>query len=739
MTQDLSRRLNLWVIGSLLAGGSLVLALLVILGVCIARDVDHAGLLRETRLVEHGLREKIETVTHDQESITIWDAAVVHARLGDQRWLAENVSVWMGDYFGHDRVYLLNPAGALIHAMRDGSMVFPPTFNGDDAALINDLAVRLRSEMQERTTGLFDSTEALAETALTGVAAIGGRPAAIGLRPIIPDSPQIEQRPGTEFIHVSVVFLDGPVPAAISERYQLRDVRYVAQRPEDGLAQVPVTASQGETLGYFTWEPVKAGQELLMRLAPLTIGGLLLCALTVAALIRGLYQASTALQGSEAHSRFLAFHDPLTGLPNRALFEDRLDRGLAQIRRRGSMLGLLYIDIDRFKNINDTLGHRAGDELIIETAARLRRAVREVDTVARMGGDEFAVVLTSINSVRVAEHLASRLLAAIAMPVQVGDEEIVASASIGIALAPEAGLEREELTRKADIALYEAKRRGRANYRVFAADMDDMIRQRREVEAALRTALEQGRELSLAYQPLYAVADGSLVGAEALLRWSHPVHGRLPAGLVIEIAEEANLITQLGEFVLREACGMLGRLPVPWIAVNVSPVQFRDPRLANRYLRIINEMGVSPDRLQIEITETVLLEHTDLVGRQLNAFRAHGMRVALDDFGTGYSSMNYIRTYAVDKLKIDRSFVQNLATDTEAQSLVKAMLDMAHALRIKVTAEGVETAEQLAVLRALGCEEVQGYLFSKPLPASAFEKLVAAEAFMDQSKRHPAA
>jgi predicted signal transduction protein with EAL and GGDEF domain len=340
-------------------------------------------------------------------------------------------------------------------------------------------------------------------------------------------------------------------------------------------------------------------------------------------------------------------------------------------------------------------------------------------TVARVSGDEFAVLIEGDRVRDDAEHLASRIIEALARPFFLEGENIYIGVSIGIATAPESSTEREDILRKADIALYESKKRGRGCFTAFSGTMDEIVKQRRAIEADLRLALEKGGNLRLAYQPLYT-HDGEVTGAEALLRWNHPVHDAISPTFLVSIAEDAGLIMQLGDWILKEACRMVAEIDIPWIAINVSSVQLRDENFADRCLSIVRQMGVSPERIQIEITETVLIENPELTAATFRKLRKNGIRVAIDDFGTGYSSMSYLQDFPVDRLKIDRSFVNALSDGAKGKAIVAAMMEMARALKLDVTAEGVETSDQREALKGLGCREMQGYFFSRPLESRQF-------------------
>ncbi|MEJ0016967.1 MAG: EAL domain-containing protein [Acetobacteraceae bacterium] len=429
-------------------------------------------------------------------------------------------------------------------------------------------------------------------------------------------------------------------------------------------------------------------------------------------------------------STHLATHDTLTGLPNRALFQDRLEQSLAWSRRESACLAVLYLDLDRFKDVNDTLGHAAGDRLLAEVATRLRACVRETDTLGRLGGDEFAVVQVGVHQFGDTELLARRMIDAFDPPFDLDGALVSAGVSIGIAMrgatAPglpeiDAGL----LLQEADVALYRAKEEGRGTYRFFAADMNQRLLERRALEADMLTALAT-EQFVLHYQPQFELIGRRVVGAEALLRWRHPQRGEVPPEAFVPLAEETGVIVQIGEWALYEACRQAAAWPtLRSIAVNVSPVQFRRPGFFEQVQRALRRSGLNPSRLEIEITEGILLQDTDETLAMLRRLRGLGIAIAMDDFGTGYSSLGYLQRFRFDKIKIDRSFIRGLASDPHAAEIVRAVLRMSHAMGIRVNAEGVEHEQQAALLRDEGCEEAQGFLFAQALSADEFADLLA--------------
>ena len=428
-----------------------------------------------------------------------------------------------------------------------------------------------------------------------------------------------------------------------------------------------------------------------------------------------------------------AFHDSLTGLANQALFRDRVEHAVARLGRRpgAAQLAVLFLDLDNFKTVNDSLGHTAGDQLLVAVTERLAGCLRQGDTAARLGGDEFAVLLEDIAGTEDAVDVAERVLAALRRPVQIAGKDMFVSTSIGIAVdAP--GARVDQLLRNADLAMYTAKRLGKNRYELFAPEMHAAAVERLEVEADLRRALER-RELFLEYQPIVALETGEGEGGEALVRWRHPVRGVLSPLVFVEFAEESGLIDDIGRWVLDEACAQTRRWHVDHprdhplgVSVNVSPRQLRNPGLIGDVAAVIDRTGLDPRLLTLEITEGAMMHDTEVALDHLQALKALGVRLAVDDFGTGYSSLSYLQRFPIDVLKVDRSFVQRLELGPEESALGRAIVRLAHTLRMTAVAEGVENARQLEVLRKLGCQLAQGFHLCRPQPATAIDALLAA-------------
>ena len=448
--------------------------------------------------------------------------------------------------------------------------------------------------------------------------------------------------------------------------------------------------------------------------------------------LSGTAQDITDRKRDEAEIRFLAYHDNLTGLGNRRLFTAHLRQALAQARRDKGIVAVLFVDLDHFKRVNDTLGHSAGDLFLKALGERLKRCVRETDcvsrglrddahvNVSRFGGDEFIIALSSITEASEAAQVATRILTALSDPVIIDDQPVVVRASIGIAIAPNDGDDVEVLIQNADAAMYQCKNQGRGTFQFYEHAVNELSRESFRLEADLRRALEN-EELRVHYQPKIEIATGRISGFEALVRWTHPERGVIPPDVFVPLAEKCSLIEKLSGFVLRAAAKQVrgwieSGLPAVRVGVNISAREFGSDSLVQLIEEVLRETSIDARYLEIEITETAMIESTEHTARVLERIKQLGVTVALDDFGTGYSSLTYLRQFPVDVVKIDRSFVRDIHTESDDASITAAIISMAHELGLRVVAEGVETEEQLDILRGQGCEEMQGYLFSRPLP-----------------------
>jgi diguanylate cyclase (GGDEF)-like protein len=511
----------------------------------------------------------------------------------------------------------------------------------------------------------------------------------------------------------------GLPPAVAQPGCSLRDLLFhrqqtgtFADNPDDYIVGLKSGIADGNTFAQVVNLP--DGRVFSVLNKPMAGGGWL-----------ATHEDITERQRSEERIAHMARHDALTDLPNRVLLRERLDHELKRVKR-GECLAVMCLDLDQFKSVNDALGHPIGDELLKLVSVRLRGCTREIDTVARLGGDEFAIIMTQMQRPSDAASLSKRIRDSVTKPYQIDGHQIVTDISIGISVAPHDATAPDPLLRNADMALYGAKGDGRGTYRFFEQEMNTRMKARRELEMDIRKALV-AKEFELHYQPLVNLQTNDVSAFEALLRWHHPRRGMVSPAEFIPIAEETGLIIPLGEWVLKTACKEAVSWPDPMkVAVNLSGAQLNNRNLLALVNAALSESGMPPHKLQLEITESVLLQNTFSTLETLHKLRAMGVQIALDDFGTGYSSLSYLRSFPFDKIKIDRSFIRDMATGAEPLAIVHAVAGLANRLNMTSTAEGVETQQQLETLQAMGCTEMQGYLFSRARPASEIRQFFAA-------------
>jgi diguanylate cyclase (GGDEF)-like protein len=513
------------------------------------------------------------------------------------------------------------------------------------------------------------------------------------------------------FCNQRYIDLYGLSPEIVKPGCQLRDLLKhrielgtFADDPDQYAAQLKDGIAEGKTFNQVVNLP--DGRAFSVVNKPIPGGGWL-----------ATHEDVTERQRSEDRIAHMARHDALTDLPNRVLLLEQLNHEIKRVKR-GECLAVLCLDLDQFKSVNDALGHHIGDELLKLVGERLRGCTRELDIVARMGGDEFAIIMTQMEQAADAAALSKRIRDSVIKPYQIEGHQIVTDISIGISVAPMDAVESDELLRNADMALYDAKADGRGTFRFFEPEMNTRMKVRRELEMDLRKALAS-EQFELHYQPLVVLETNEVNAFEALLRWNHPTRGMISPADFIPIAEETGLIVPLGEWVLKTACDEAASWPEHIkVAVNLSPAQLNSRNLVSMVMSALNESGMAPRKLQLEITETVLLQNTFTTLATLHELRKVGVQIALDDFGTGYSSLSYLRSFPFDKIKIDRSFIQDLSNGAEPLAIVNAVAGLAKCLNMTSTAEGVETQQQMDVLQSIGCTEMQGYLFSHARPAS---------------------
>ena len=677
------------------------------------RGIDERSLQRQRQLVSRAIERQIAEIPYAQESIAIWDDAVQYAKLApDNEWLDNNVGVWMIEYYGFDAVAVISDADTPVYTTT-GRPSPSPEFFIDNWAVFEPMIAELREEV---AGGALDRYAEGTETEfprVLDIKSIAGTPAVISILPIVTQTGGIQQAPGTEYLHIAVDYLDQNFADKLYANY-LFDGPHFAEGtlPSSDDASHPVLDRAGRVAAMFEWQPSRPGLVMLNQTAPVLALSFLIAAVVVYFLLRRLWRSSAALEEQRASAQYEALHDPLTGLANRAQFEQQLERALREKQRLGGGIALLLLDLDRFKHVNDTLGHTAGDDLIRAVGQRLTGLAGEDAQLSRLGGDEFAVIY--YGDAPDAQTLADAIVEAVAKPFEVSGSEAFVGASVGLAIAGNNERNQRELIRRADIALYEAKAGGRGRAVTYSQTMDEKLQDRHMIEAELREALKSPGQLSVAFQPLFSGRTGEIVGAEALVRWTQPKLGPISPARFIPIAEGAGLIEPVGEFVLRRSLHFGARWPGRRVAVNLSPVQLMNPSFPERLLDLLIETGMRPSDLELEITEGILLDRQSTAVETLTALRNAGIRIALDDFGTGYSSLSYLKHYPVDCIKIDRSFVAQLGASSTSVAIVNAMVALAHALGIEVTAEGVETNQQMTILTDMGCNLFQGFLLSPP-------------------------
>lgn len=682
-------------------------ALVVGLGWWAMSTVDESARERQTSAARMGLDESYARIPREQESATIWDDAVVRVKAKDQPWMQENLGEWMGSYFGHSQAFVLDDSNEPIHAMKGGKTASPRPAYETERATVEPLVAELRRQIEEASSESVDPTEDIAGLGVEVYALLGGAPAIVSVKPIVPSTDAFTQEAGTEYVHVAVRLLDETFASDIGDRHQLENARVVSA--ENGVPQnsVPIADTNGEIIAYFAWEPYRPGLSMAQKMAPTIVAAAIPIGLLLFWLTSHLWRSTNKLYVQ-------AFHDSMTGLPNRAQFNVLLRRALEAATRLPDRVAVMMIDLDRFKLVNDSLGHLAGDELIRQTGKRLTSSIGQSGVLARLGGDEFAVILNDVTKERDAEGVAERILADMVRPFLLGAEQVFSSVSIGIATAEDARQTASDLLRNADIALYEAKSKGRARHQVFYDELSDIVLRRRSIERDLRVALESGT-LIVVFQPVYEGRGDKVVGAEALLNWHHPIHGGLSTDLLMSIAEEGGMMDALGERMLEVSCHLLRETFLPWVSINLSLFQLRDAMFASEMLRTLDSAGVEPKRLQVEIKESSLMGEDPICTSNLKRLREAEIKIVLDDFGTGYSSLNFLRHYPVDKIKIDRSLTSQLSESDDCKAIAQAIASLGRSMRKTVAVDGVASEADLDLVKEIGCDEIQGVGLSKPL------------------------
>jgi diguanylate cyclase (GGDEF)-like protein len=689
-----------------------------------AYRADEVALEQERQLFTRAVADHGERVLREMETVTTTDRSV--RTLPVERnlpWIQQRLGHWLETYFDHELVFVIDETDRFVDSLsnRQREIMTREELNvvqGDLTPLVDFIRGRRADTPQGVLTIL--ATDRVADighgkrTAV--VQKVRGNPAFVAVSEVrMPQQAPDVVAP----LVMTVKFLDSDVLSEISAQLQLHDLRALA----DEVVKLPdqpfdLLDDYGETLSRFAWTPKQPGSRIMRSVIPfvaVAVAGFAVLALFI---LRYMRRTAAALAAGEDQLRHLAMHDPLCGLPNRVFFGQRLEAVINEVQAGGPQAAVFYIDLDHFKDVNDTLGHPVGDELIRNVTLRLNHILRGKDMVARLGGDEFAVITSSGPDPYILQGIAGRIISSISAPYSINGQNIVIGASIGIAVIDRRTRAAADIMRYADIALYRAKNEGRKRACIYDAAMDEDLSSRKLLEADLRAAIENGT-LCIAYQPVVNNSGEKIVGVEALARWNHPERGDIRPAEFIPIAEDAGLITALGEWVLRRACIDGKHWPGITVAVNVSPLQFRRTDFVEMVKRTLEETQFDAARLELEITESTFLGNVATAETAMRQLKHLGVQLALDDFGTGYSSLLYLRRFPFDKLKIDQSFTASIETAADAAAIVHAIVSLGRGLGMKVTAEGVETAEQALFLRAAGVHAMQGFRYGKPLSATA--------------------
>lgn len=687
-----------------------------------AQRADDVAVIHERQLLTGALQNYGERVLREVESVATAPSAVHNIRTDfNPEWVKQRVGDWLMTYFEHDYVFVFDSNNVPLYALNGHDTGKINWFEATQTDLVSVLDyMRGRARIPPDALGLEVNNQAEGGTHPEAVVIrqILGQPVVIAAAAVGPARGIPTSLDNAAPIMMSVKVIDNKVLAGIATQLQLTNLRKIDQdQVPRGDFSYALNSPSDEPIARFAWTPQQPGSEIVNSVVPFITVALAGFALLAAFVLRYMRRTAAAIAAGESRLRHLALHDPLCGLPNRIFFGERLEAVIDEVKAGSTPAAVFYIDLDHFKDVNDTLGHPVGDELIRNVTLRLSRTLRTDDLVARLGGDEFAVISSIGDDPAKVMHLGQRIIAAICAPYSINRTNIVIGASIGVAIIDRKGADAADIMRYADMALYRAKNEGRNRACIYDEAMDADLSSRKLLEGDLREAIENDR-LQLLYQPIVNKSGEKVVGVEALCRWTHPTRGEIPPTEFIAAAEHSGLIIELGAWVLRRACTDGKAWPGLTVSINVSPLQFRRTDFVEVVERTLAETQFDPARLEIELTESVLLGNIEPAEAGMLQLKALGIRIALDDFGTGYSSLLYLRRFPFDKLKIDSSFVRSIEKAADAAAIVHAVVSLGRGLGMKVTAEGVETADQQLFLRAAGVHYMQGYRFGKAVTAA---------------------
>jgi diguanylate cyclase (GGDEF)-like protein len=715
---------------------SAILGLLAVLLISVtlysSNRMDGTTIERHQALINNALSVKLEQSLSELRSVAWWDDMVIKSRSDglDKEWLDIEVGVFVTTSYNHDRILILDEDNLPVYGFGDDKRLTEAQQTEYSQAM-QPLVAQIRGGknvsprisdnrllMEQRENSKI--TDRLYGRGAAALIAVKGKPVLASVMAITP-SIDMKLNAARPRLLVSMIDVTPEVLAALGKSVLIKDLTPAGKAPAKA-GVMTLESDSAVPLGRLEWTPEKPGQQLTWSVLPLILAVLAAIIWSLRVLFLRLFSSAKLLQSREEQAQHLANHDALTSLPNRRYLERELFKRSGRFRQDSIRLACAIIDLDRFKDINDTLGHAAGDALITQVAKSLEKELRPNDFVARLGGDEFAV-LRECGMIGDVEDLSKSIASIFAAPFPVMGHQLEASASVGISVS---ALDRtvEDLMREADIALYEAKAKQKGSTVRFAPAMASKIEQRRALEVDLKSAIANGG-LSMAYQPIINAATGMVTSVEALVRWHCPKHGMVPPDVFVAIAEETGMMADLGRFVIQQAISDSRAWPNVTTAINISPAQLRSASIVNDLMQPAREAGVSPTKIGLEITETVLMANDLRTMRTLNILKDHGFSLALDDFGSGYSSLAYVRDFPFDKLKIDRSFVKGQNDTGRSLDIVKAVVNFGRILGREVVAEGIETEQEMQAMQAAGVTHLQGFLFSKPLTAPHIEALIA--------------
>jgi diguanylate cyclase len=688
-----------------------------------AQRADEVSFNREQQQIRQAITNNGERVLRQLESGTETPRATELIRtVYDPQWVQRRIGEWLKTYFKHDVVVIVDPSDQIrFTTFRSAHEASPEDVRANIAQAIDLLRGRASSLPSHALAVMPTQNPSHPGRSTALIQRFQNRPAIVAAVAVGNDA-DLGSGNADAPIVVSAKFIDEAMLREIGSDLQISYLHEIKGSGQAGRDQsTELTDLQGDQIARFAWKPTTPGRQIVTSIAPFITIALAGFALLVGQVMRYMRRTAEAIEAGESRLRHLAMHDPVCGLPNRIFFGERLETVIDEVRAGGSSAAVFYIDLDHFKDVNDTLGHHIGDALILNVTRRLSHIMRGNDLVARLGGDEFAIITTCDSDANSLQAIAGRIIAAVCAPYSIHGHNIIIGASIGIAVIDRPARDAADILRYADMALYRAKNEGRNRACIYDAAMDADLSNRKLLEGDLLRAI-QNDGLSAVYQPIVNASGESVIGVEALARWTHPSMGEIPPSQFIPIAEHSGLIIELGEWMLRRACLEGRNWPGLTMAVNVSPLQFRRADFVEVVERILKETEFDSSRLELELTETTLLGNLESAELSMLRLKTIGVRFALDDFGTGYSSLLYLRRFPFDKLKIDSSFVRSIEKAADAAAIVHAVVSLGRGLGMKVTAEGVENAEQHLFLRAAGIHSMQGYRFGRPGPASEISK-----------------